>query len=183
MNAHRRAPKVRRLMKLSRALALTLSALMSTLAASQATWQVETLIPDLVSVRVPSTRIAFALPAGAYPPAEFPAEYPATEPEGGVLQLEVFANVEGVWSLTLEVPPLEAAGGGAWLPAEQVLYRVNDGLWLRAGGVPQVIVSQPGPTNGWQGITLEFRLELTGVELAGAYSLNAVIAATVDETP
>ena len=145
---------------------------------AQATWHVESLIPEVLSLRAPTTTIAFDLAPASYPPAEFPATYPASEPEGGVLPVQVFSNAEGVWSLVLEVPDLLSIEGATLVPADQVLYRVNDGSWLRADGNPQVIYTQSGPTVGWLELRLEFALELTGSERAGDYLIEALVTAT-----
>ncbi len=164
----------------SRVLVLVCAAFLYTLlgsATAQATWQVESLIPEVLSLRTPTTSIAFSLDSATYPPKEFPATYLATEPEGGVLPVQVFSNAEGVWSLTLEVPDLLSVEGVAVLGAESVLYRVNEGLWLRADGTPQVIYTQSGPTLGWLELRLEFALELTGAEEAGDYVVEAVVSA------
>lgn len=169
------------ILKALRILIASAAALTLTWAAAQADWKVDALIPGLISVRAPTTHIAFALSSDSYPPSAFPARYRASEPEGGLLELEIFSNTEGMWSLTLEIPTLEAIGGDAWLEAKQVNYRVNGGLWTRATGAPQVILSQPGPTQGWQLVTIEFELELNGTETAGAYAMNAVLTADADE--
>lgn len=161
-------------------LVLAVMALTVPFGAAQATWQVESLIPEVISIRVPTTTIAFAPNQFDYPPAEFPAQYPATQPEGGVLPVQVFSNEEGLWSLILEVPDLLNEQGATVLSATQVLYRVNDGIWVRADGNPQIIYSQAGSTLGWLEIRIEFALELTGNELAGSYVVNAAISASRD---
>lgn len=147
------------------------------LAVAQATWQVESLIPDVISIRVPTTTIAFQPQQQVYPPEQFPARYSATLPEGGVLPVQVFSNAEGIWNLILEVPALLNESGTGSIPASQVLYRVNDGIWVRADGNPQIIFTHPGPTLGWMEIRIEFALELQGNELAGEYVINAGISA------
>jgi len=144
---------------------------------AQATWTVESLIPDVISIRVPTTEIAFAIPAAEYPPETFPAQYPATTPEGGVLPVQVFSNAEGVWSLVLEIPEMRTLDGGDVIPAERVLVRVNGGVWLRGDGNPQVVHTQSGPTLGWEELRLEFALELQGDEPAGAYAVNLLVTA------
>jgi hypothetical protein len=144
----------------------------------QATWIVESLIPDVVSVRTPTTSIAFEIDRGQYPPPEFPARYPATRPEGGTLPVQVFSNADGVWNLILEIPDLQSDVGLEVVPARQVMYRVNDGAWLRADGNPQIVYTQRGATLGWEEIRIDFALELTGHEQAGGYLLNAVLTAS-----
>ena len=153
-------------------------ALTASTASAQATWLVESLIPDVISIRVPTTTIAFELDRSTYPPEEFPARYAATQPTGGMLPVQVFSNADGLWSLMLEVPDLVTDTGVTLVPASQVLYRVNGGLWLHADGNPQIIYSQSGATVGWLEIRIEFALEVTGSEKAGNYLVNAIVSAT-----
>ena len=142
---------------------------------AQATWIVQTLIPETVALRTPTTQIAFELKD--YPPKSFPTTYPASNLEGGVLPVQVFSNAPGVWSLVLQIPDLQDQSGQLLLPARQVLYRVNGGLWLRADGTPQIIYTQTGPTEDWLEIRLEFALELLGSERAGSYVVQALVTA------
>jgi len=151
-------------------------------ALGQATWLVESLIPETLSIRVPSTTITFGVEGADYPPEAFPAIYSATEPSGGTLPVQVFSNAEGVWNLMLEVPDLLSVEGAGGLPASQVLYRVNGGIWVRADGGPQVIYTHVGPTIGWLELTVDFALELTGSETAGTYVVNAVVSAIREPT-
>lgn len=143
---------------------------------AQATWVVQTLIPDVIAIRTPGTQIGFAL-GNNYPPLSFPAQFPATQPEGGVLPVQVFSNASGVWSLLLQVPDLRDEKGEMLLPARQILYRVNGGLWLRADGTPQILYTQSGTTNGWLELRVEFALELLGTERAGSYVVQALVTA------
>lgn len=159
------------------ALLMAAVALLVPSGAAQATWSVDSLIPETLSIRVPTTTISFVIAGAGYPPAAFPATYPATSPDGGTLPVQVFSNAAGVWSLMLEVQDLVSPAGAAVVPASQVMYRVNGGLWLRADGSPQVIYSQVGQTVGWLELRVEFALELTGRELAGSYLVNAVVSA------
>jgi hypothetical protein len=142
---------------------------------AQATWIVQTLIPETVALRTPTTQITFELKD--YPPKSFPTTYPASNLEGGVLPVQVFSNAPGVWSLVLQIPDLQDQSGQLLLPARQVLYRVNGGLWLRADGTPQIIYTQTGPTGDWLEIRLEFALELLGSERAGSYVVQALVTA------
>ncbi len=144
---------------------------------AQATWTVESLIPDVLSIRVPSNTIGFELTTENYPPDQFPARYPATTLGGSYLPVQVFSNADGVWSLLLEVPDLVSESGDRVLSASQVMYRVNGGVWLRADGTPQVIYTQSGPTAGWLEVRVELALEITGTEAAGAYVINAYVSA------
>lgn len=144
-------------------------------ALAQATWIVQTLVPETIALRTPTTQIAFDLKD--YPPKSFPATYPASNLEGGILPVQVFANAPGVWSLLLQIPDLQDQNGALLLPAKQILYRVNGGLWLRADGTPQIIYTQAGPTGDWLEIRLEFALELLGNERAGSYVVQALVTA------
>ena len=144
-------------------------------ALAHATLILQTLIPETVAIRTPTTQIAFELKD--YPPKAFPATYPASNLEGGVLPVQVFSNAPGVWSLLLQIPDLKDPGGALLLPARQVLYRVNGGLWLRADGTPQIVYTQTGPTGDWQEIRLEFALELLGNERPGTYVVQALVTA------
>ena len=164
--------------------ALALAAVLAAGAAfADATWEVETLVPELISIRVPSTTIAFGLDAVSYPPDAFPASYPALEPEDGVLPVQVFSNAEGTWSLLLAVPDLVDGVTGARIPADQVLFRVDDGLWLRASAAPQIAYTGVGPTEGWRELRVAFALELQGSELNGAYRVDALISAIHEPAP
>lgn len=160
--------------------ALTLAISSTTLA--QATWSVESLIPDVISVRVPTTTITFDMTEASYPPEEFPARYPATGFTADYLPVQVFSNADGVWTLMLEVPDLESEAGTKLIPASQVMYRVNGGVWLRADSTAQVIYTHSGATTGWLELRLEFVLELTGNEGAGAYQINVIVSAAQEPT-
>ncbi len=164
-------------MKLSVRSALVLGLLLAPMAAAQATWYVQTLIPEVISVRTPTTTIGFELNLQNYPPSSFPARYAATEPEGGVLPVQVFVNEPGVWSLLIEIPDLLDEGGNRLIPAEQILFRVNDGPWIRGAEAPQEFYTDVGATEGWKEIRLEFALELKGNEPPGSYAVNVVVSA------
>ncbi len=141
----------------------------------QASWTAQTVIPGVLAIRTPTTHIAFALTLESYPPERFPARYPATDPEGGVLPVQVFSNAEGIWSLYLEVPDMVTEDGRT-IPARQVLFRTNGGTWTRASNVPQEFYTDRGPTNGWKEIRLEFALELLGNEPPGHYQVDVAIS-------
>jgi len=143
----------------------------------QSEWQVDVLIPDTISVRMPTQEIAFGITHADYPPPSFPARYRATRPEGGVLRLEVFSSAASGWSLLLEIPDLLGAVGRGAIPADQVLYRVDDGLWTRASPVPQVIFTSVGPTDGWLELAIAFELELVGNEVPGSFSATTRLSA------
>jgi len=146
----------------------------------QSEWQVDVLIPDTISVRMPTQEIAFGITHADYPPASFPARYTATLPEGGVLRLGVFSSAEGGWSLLLEIPDLIASSGRGLIPADQVLYRVNDGLWARGSPLPQVIFTSIGPTGDWLELAIEFQLELVGNEPPGSFAVTTRLTALSD---
>ncbi len=144
---------------------------------AQATWVVQTVIPGVISVRTPTTTIAFQLDLGSYPPPAFPARYPATSPKGGVLPVGVFVNQTGVWNLLLEIPDLLDERGNRLIPSDRILFRVNQGPWLRGSSAPQVFYTGVGKTQGWREIRLEFALELTGREPPGRYAVNVAVSA------
>lgn len=146
----------------------------------QSEWQVDVLIPDTISVRMPTQEVAFGLTHADYPPASFPARYAATLPEGGMVRVEVFSSAEGGWSLLLEIPDLLSSSGGGRIPADQVLYRVNEGLWARGNPLPQVIFTSLGPTGDWLALTIEFQLELVGNEPPGSFAVTTRLTALSD---
>jgi hypothetical protein len=150
--------------------------LIGSFALAQSTWTVQTLIPDAIAIRVPSTQIYFGFEKN-FPPEKFPARYTPTLPKGGILNVEVFSNVPGVWNLLLEIPDIRNKSGVVVVPAKQLFYRVNDGAWLHADGTPQILFSQAGATAGWQAIKIEFALELIGNEPAGEFVVPAIISA------
>jgi len=161
------------------ALALVAWLLVAT-AVAQSEWKVDVLIPDTISVRTPSQEIAFGLTHADYPPPAFPARYAATLPEAGVLALEVFATAAGGWSLWLEIPDLVDADGRGVIWAEQVLYRVDGGVWTRASPLPQRVHASFGPTADWVRLNLEFQLELRGTERPGSFSVTTRFTAMTD---
>lgn len=163
-------------MRLALLTAMTIYALAG-LAAAQATWIVDSLIPETLSIRVPTTTVRFSMSHADYPPAEFPATYAATVPENGVLPVQVFSNADGLWNLLIEIPDLLTVGSVDYIPASQVLYRVNGGVWIRADGGPQVVFTHMGRTSGWLELRIEFALELRGNEPAGAFLANINISA------
>ncbi|MEJ2667127.1 MAG: hypothetical protein P8Z81_08525 [Deinococcales bacterium] len=158
-----------------RASVMTLALLAASLVWAQSSWHVDVLVPDVVTVRVPTTHIAFAISIDDYPPAAFPARYAATTPEGGVLPVQVFSNAQGPWSLLLQVPDLAGEQGQGGISPDHVLYRVDGGLWQRASAVPQVIFVGSGPTADWRQIDVEFAIELTGTETAGRFAVDAYL--------
>ncbi len=142
---------------------------------AQATWPVQVLIPELITVRAPSDALSFDLLTQNYPPLEFPATF-----SGGILPVQVHSSSQQSWTLSLEVSDIIDETGVLLVPASQVMYRVNEGGWLRADGFPQVIHAQNGPTLGWMEFSIEFQLELTGTERAGTYQVTASITAQTE---
>ena len=149
------------------------------LAFGQSTWQVDVLIPDAVSVRVPTTQISFQVDLDNYPPNAFPARYAGSTSAGDTLPVQVFSNATGPWSLLLQVPDLLGAEGQGAITADQVLFRVDGGSWQRASSAPQVIFTGSGPTTDWVTIDVEFEVELTGREAAGSFDVNAYLTASI----
>ncbi len=142
---------------------------------AQASWYVQTVIPEAIALRTPTTRIAFELGLEDYPPERFPARYRATVPEGGILPVQVFVNHPGTWNLLLSVSEFQPEAGGPPLPPDRILFRVDRGPWLRGSANPVLFYTGSGPTGGWQELRIEFVLELRGNEPAGAYALNVAI--------
>lgn len=155
--------------------------LVSGSAVAQSNWEVDVLVPDAISLRVPTTEIGFNLSLDNYPPEIFPARYAATQPAEGRLPVQVFANLDETWIVLLEIPDLRADNGAVLIPANQIRYRVNQGLWTRGDGTPQVIYTQVGRTRGWLELNLEFELELLGTEPAARYTVNALVTAIGQE--
>jgi hypothetical protein len=149
-------------------------------AVAQSEWTVDVLIPDTISVRTLGQEIGFGLTHDDYPPPAFPARYVATLPEGGVFPVEVYATAAGGWSLWLEIPDLVDANGFGVIGADQVLYRVDGGVWTRASPLPQVVHASVGPTGGWVRLNLEFQLELLGTERPGSFSVTTRLTAMTD---
>jgi hypothetical protein len=148
--------------------------------AGESEWRVDVLIPGSISVRTPTQEISFGITHDDYPPASFPARYRATSPAGGVLSVEVFSSDEGGWSLLLEIPDLVSATGRGVIRADQVLYRVGGGGWIRGSPAPQVIYTSVGPTTDWLRLDIAFELELEGMEPAGAFSVITRLTALSD---
>lgn len=142
---------------------------------AQATWPIQVLVPELVSVRTPTDAIAFDLMAQGYPPLDFPARY-----QGGTLPVQLYSSAEGAWTVSLQIRDIVSESGLLLVPAQQIHYRVNGGVWLQGNGFPQVIHAQNGPTGGWLEITVELELELTGAEHAGEYLLSATLTAETE---
>lgn len=140
-------------------------------ALGQATWPVEVLIPEVLSIRAPEDAIQFDFSEG-YPPPEFPARY-----SGGTMPLQLHSSLEGVWTVSLEISDITDDSGTRIIPASQVHYRVDGGSWLQADGFAAVIHTHSGPTFGWFELSIEFAVEFTGTEQAGEYHLETIFTA------
>jgi hypothetical protein len=150
-------------------------------AQAQSTWPRQVLFQNqtktqIIEARTPSNDILFTF-GRDYPPAVFPARYVATTPRDGLLPFQVRSNVQGPWSLTLEISDLRDGSGRLLVPARQIMYRVQNGPWLRGNGTPQILYSANGPTREWQELRLEFQIELLGNETAGLYAVQAYFGA------
>jgi len=149
--------------------------LVGSLAGAQASWYLQAVIPETIAIRTPTTTIAFEIAREDYPPARFPARYPATSPRDGMLPVQVFVNHPGSWNLLLAIPELTAEGGERSLSPDRILFRVDGGPWLRGSASPVLFYTGSGPTGDWEELRLEFAIELRGDEPAGAYAVNVVI--------
>ncbi len=150
------------------------------LAKAQVTWDLQTLIPEVISIRVPTTKITFDLNNSNYPPENFPVRYSDSLPEGE-LPIQIFSNTEDRWEIFLSVPDLVNVSGQTILPASQVFFKVNNGLWLPASDHPQMIYSSFGVSD-WLEINIDFEVELTGKELAGEYQVEVFISAVREKS-
>lgn len=179
--------------------AVALTAL-SALAYGQATWSTQVVIPDLLTIKVPTTVLSFApgqnlvdgqtaaaltgslegpngCPvASAYPPPTFPACYPLDQPDAA-LPVQVFSNIRGPWSLLLDVTDLTSESDATRIPADQIWYRVNGGAWQRIGAASNPLYLGSGVTDGYLELELQFLLEVNGAEHAGSFTTNAVVSA------
>lgn len=146
---------------------------------AQSTWPRQVLFQSgaaTIEARTPSNSILFTFESN-YPPAKFPALYPATSPTNGILPLQMRSTVGGIWNLLIEVADLRDGSGRLLVPARQILYRVNRGPWLRGNGAPQIIYTKSGATRDWEELRLEFQIELLGNEVAGMYAVQAYFSA------
>lgn len=134
---------------------------------------VRTLIPNLVALRRPAQPLTFDLSAGTFPPLEYPVRYLSPGQD-----YSVFASVASPWTLQLELRG-QPDEHGRTLPSTLLSYRINGGPWIKATGTPQVVLSQVGPTRGWQPLRLELALDLTGDEPGGDYNFDLTFTAQV----
>lgn len=115
-----------------------------------------------------------------YPPAAFPAYYTPTATNGGNINpqnLQIFSNV----AYTLAISP--SADFDPSLPATDLEYQANG--WAGPGWTPF-----PAPlawnnlevsatrTTGWVDRNLDYRVELTGDEPAGTYTITVTYRMT-----
>ena len=134
---------------------------------------VRTLIPSLIALRRPATTPAFDISASNFPPAQYPARYlsPAQE-------FSVFSSASTPWTVQLEIHTALDEQGQA-IPIDRLSYRVNGGPWIKALGVPQVVMSGVGATPGWAPLKVEVALDLQGGETGGDYDFDLTFTALV----
>ena len=137
---------------------------------------VEVLVPEVLSLWSETTEIAFDLAQVDFPPREFPRRYLATSLPDGILLVEVLATATGAWEVHLQIEDLVDPSRQARIPSEQILFRVDDGPWLRADGSPQVILTGTQPTMGWRPVEIAFALEVKGNERAGVYEVTSLLS-------
>ncbi len=150
-------------------------------ASAQSTWSRQLLFQGttgLIEARTPTNSVLFTFEKD-YPPAQFPARYPATTPTDGILPFQMHATVGGVWNLLLEIADLRDGSGRLLVPARQIMVRVNNGPWLRGNGAPQIIFTRNGSTRDWENLKIEFAIELLGNEVAGMYAVQTYFSALV----
>ncbi|WP_027481420.1 hypothetical protein [Deinococcus pimensis] len=155
--------------------ALLLATLLLGLARAQDTGMVvRTLIPDVLTVRTQTDPTTFLIDLNNYPPARFPARYPAT-----ARTVSLYATTDRPWNFQIEVHDIVDAAGARLIPASQIWFRVSRGVWIQATGGPQVVYSAVGTTPGWVDLDVEFALELRGGEPGGAYAASVDFTALV----
>ena len=162
---------------------------------SQATWTTQVVLPSMLTVSTPTTTLSFApqttaepealqalepAPSGcplasSYPPLAFPACYPMGG-ESGTLPLRIFSNIQGAWSLTLELNDIANVSGTTQIPFGSIWYRVDGGPWRRFASTGETLLVSAGPTVGYRELHVQFLLELDGGEPAGSYAGNAVLS-------
>jgi len=135
-----------------------------TLAWAQLPLQVE--FPAGSSLQLSNKNIIFNLEKNGFPPRELPAYYYPVEPAEG-LELRLFSNLEGSWTLSAGLEPL-LGDNEKWLLPERIEVRMDGGPWLPLSS-SVVLLAGSGPTGGYQIHTVEFRLRIEGDELPGSY--------------
>ncbi|WP_288433955.1 hypothetical protein [uncultured Deinococcus sp.] len=134
---------------------------------------VRTLIPSLIALRRPTAPLSFDINPGNFPPAQYPARYLSAPQE-----FSVFSSASTPWTVQLEVHSALDAQGQA-IPTDRLSYRVNGGPWIKALGVPQVVMSGVGATPGWTPLRIEVALDLQGGETGGDYDFDLTFTALV----
>lgn len=156
-------------------LALTLLTCGISAAQTDTDGTVRSLIPSTISIRRPDTvkNLVFDINPGNFPPRAYPARYLAQPQE-----FSIFSSATKPWTVQVELRPQPDLQGRT-MPARLLSFRVNDGPWIRATGLPQVIMSNVGPTPGWLPLKLEVALDLEGGEAGGDYAFDVAFTAVV----
>ncbi|KQR41100.1 hypothetical protein [Deinococcus sp. Leaf326] len=134
---------------------------------------VRTLIPTLIALRRPTAPLAFDISPSNFPPAQYPARYLSPSQE-----FSVFSSASTPWTVQLEIHTAIDEQGQA-IPTDRLSYRVNGGPWIKALGVPQVVMSGVGATPGWMPLRIEVALDLQGGETGGDYDFDLTFTALV----
>lgn len=136
---------------------------------------VRSLIPNIIAIRRPNTAASlnFDINANNYPPLKYPARYLAA-PQA----FSIFSSATTPWTVQLEVHT-QPDSQGQTIPLNLISFRINDGPWIQATGVPQVVMSATGATPGWMPVKLEFALDLAGGEIGGDYAFDMTFTAIV----
>lgn len=136
---------------------------------------VRSLIPSVIAIWRPTAaaNLSFDLNSKNFPPLQYPVRYLAP-----AQQFNIFSSATTPWTVQLELHTQPDAQGRT-LPIDLLSFRVNDGPWIKATGVPQVVMSNVGATPGWMPVKLEFALDLTGEEVGGDYAFDMTFTATV----
>lgn len=135
-------------------------ALLTTLACAQVPVGVE--LPEGSVITLSEDKVSFELES--FPPPEFPAYYTLSDP----LVLRLYSNVSGSWTLEGDLGEGLVTAGGLTIPAAQLEYRLDGGLWFALA--PRVVLlSGQGVSEGFESHSLELRLKLVGNERPGLY--------------
>ncbi|MFC5847538.1 hypothetical protein [Deinococcus petrolearius] len=140
---------------------------------STADSSVRTLIPTLIALRRPTAVPTFDITTSNFPPTQYPARYLGTPQE-----FSVFSSASTPWTVQLEIHAAPDDQGQT-IPTDRLSYRVNGGPWIKALGVPQVVMSSVGPTPGWMPLKVEVALDLQGGETGGTYDFDLTFTAQV----
>lgn len=136
---------------------------------------IRSLIPNTIAIRRPATTttLSFDINAGNFPPAQYPARYLA-QPQ----DFSLFSSAATPWIAQLEILS-QPDSQGRTISTNLVSFRVNGGPWIKATGLPQVIMSGVGATPGWVPLKLEVALDLEGGEPGGDYTFDLAFTAVV----